>query len=999
MKKTYLKLILQGVRKTRARFISILTISAIGVGFLGGLLATTPDMQYTADKYYDDKNMFDVDIKGSLGLTDDDVAALKNLDYVENAMGARVTDVTMQNSDGSLVTRIYGMPINLNGSNALINGFELVEGRMPQNSGECLICIPNGYMNEHGLGKTYTISSDNKDYDKLADTYKFSSLTAVGVVNSPYYISMESEPSTVGTGKISLIMFVFPECYSLDVYTDIFVTLSGAKSLDSFGEEYLSLVNDKTALLETVGQERSVVRRSEIVSEATEKLDDARRDYDEAKSDADKELADARRKLNDGYADLEQAKLDILHTANSLNDNTAALSASEGELSANIAAQRANNDAAYGAGLIDAATYSANAAQIDAVEMESLNKINAGKAAIASAWDTLNVAQNIDIPNAQTELEKAERKYSDAKATADEKLADAFEKIEDAQKEIDDIEVPEWFLFSREDTVGYNSYKSNSEKIGAIAKVFPIFFFFVAALVALTTMTRMVEEERAQIGTLKALGYTNGAIAFYYVGYSVLASLLGSAFGILLGMKLLPAVISNAYSMMFTLPKTETIFWWKYAVVISLIAIFCTTAATLFACLGQLSEKPASLMLARAPKAGKRVLLERITFIWKRLSFIHKVTARNIFRYKKRFYMTVIGIAGCCALLVTGFGLRDSIHDIVDKQFGEIYKYNLSIYLKDDAAPESEGIIGDFLSDKNTVLSYAVIHSETASVSFGGATEKVTLQAPRITNELKEHLNLRERISGEDIPFNESSVVLTEKLCDTLGIKVGDRVSIKTNDGQSNEFTVSGISENYVTSYVFMSAKNYENSFGAPPDYKLILVRIADESPSARDEISKTVLKSDDILLLQFSQTIRESFGNTVKNIDYIVVVLIISAGILAVIVLYNLININICERTKELATIKVLGFHEREVASYIYRETNILCVIGTLVGFGFGVWLHSFVVKTAEVDAVMFGRSIYPQSFLFAALVTFFFTFVVDMIMLKKLKSIDIVESMKANE
>ena len=258
---------------------------------------------------------------------------------------------------------------------------------------------------------------------------------------------------------------------------------------------------------------------------------------------------------------------------------------------------------------------------------------------------------------------------------------------------------------------------------------------------------------------------------------------------------------------------------------------------------------------------------------------------------------------------------------------------------------------------------------------------------------------MRERISGEDIPFNESSVVLTEKLCDTLGIKVGDRVSIKTNDGQSNEFTVSGISENYVTSYVFMSAKNYENSFGAPPDYKLILVRIADESPSARDEISKTVLKSDDILLLQFSQTIRESFGNTVKNIDYIVVVLIISAGILAVIVLYNLININICERTKELATIKVLGFHEREVASYIYRETNILCVIGTLVGFGFGVWLHSFVVKTAEVDAVMFGRSIYPQSFLFAALVTFFFTFVVDMIMLKKLKSIDIVESMKANE
>jgi putative ABC transport system permease protein len=404
-------------------------------------------------------------------------------------------------------------------------------------------------------------------------------------------------------------------------------------------------------------------------------------------------------------------------------------------------------------------------------------------------------------------------------------------------------------------------------------------------------------------------------------------------------------------------------------------------------------------MLQRAPKAGKRIMLERIKPLWKRMSFTHKVTARNIFRYKKRFYMTVFGIAGCTALLVCAFGLRDSIHDIVDLQFGEIYNYNYTAYLKDGESLDTDPIITQTLSDEGGDDNVIELHSESGKIIASGGEHSATMLVPRDTERMQEFITMRERKTHNPIEFSENSVVIAEKLCETLGIKVGDEITLRNNDGKSANVTVTGICENYVTGFVYVSKDVFEKAFGAIDEYKVLWGKLSDVSEDGRSRFSGALLKSDNVLAISFSQTVRESFENTVKSIDYIVIVLIFAAGILAIIVLYNLTNINICERKKELATIKVLGFREGEVASYIYRETNILCLIGIAIGLVLGIWLHHFVVKTAEIDVIMFGRSIYAMSYVYAALVTVVFMALVELIMLKKLGGIDMVESMKANE
>lgn len=1108
MKRTYCKMLLRGVRATKARFLAILGIVVVGVGFLGGLLATTPDLQLTVDRYYDAHRIFDLDVRSTLGLTDEDIEALQSTPNVARVMPAYVTDLNLESENGVFVTRIYGMPLAARESGEMLNDFELLEGRLPQSETECLLASTNGYLAGHAIGERFTISSDNKDYDKLGDTYAFTELTVVGIVRTPMYISIEAEPSTVGNGQVGLVMFTLPESYTLEVYTDAFLTLAGAAEQDTFGDAYFTGIDAQTDTLKALGKERAPLRLAEVKDEAQEKLDDARAELDEKKAEAETKLADARKKLDDGQADLtegkrkletgkrdlqnakiklangkrdletgketlareskkledgkvelqdakvkyEDARATFTEKKQEYEDAVKKIDDAEHYLAYNIQLQRVEleqkrpylTDEQYLSALsqIKQAEYQGkkkieeNRAKLDEAKQklddgqaelddaarqiaDAERKIADGDAEIAKARTDMAAAEGkirdgeaqvktgdadikkaeADIRDAEQKLADGEKEYADAKREADEKIADAEQKIADAQRDIDDLDKAEWYVTDRRDTVSFMSYKSNSEKVAAIATVFPIFFFAVAALVALTTMTRMVEEERAQIGTLKALGYSNLSIGSYYVGYSLAASAAGGVIGILLGFNTLPAVVANAYSMMFTLPPTLTPFHWNYALVIVPAMMVCTTVATLFACAELLRERPSQLMQQRAPKAGKRILLERVGFLWKRMKFTHKVTARNILRYKKRFFMTVFGIAGCCALLLTGFGLRDSIGDIVPKQFDEIYRFNLSLYLKEDGDAESDRRIQALLNDPSMVDGYAVVHSEAAHVEYKGESGKVTLTVPRETAELKQQIALRERRSGADIPFEEDSLVLTEKLCETLGIRVGDTVTLVNNDGAKAQRKVTGICENYVQGYAFVTASTYAELFDAQPEYKLVYANLTDESAEARDAVSARVLQSPNVVMLQFSQSIRESFENMLQNIDYIIMVLIVSAGALAMIVLYNLTNINICERKKELATIRVLGFHDREVASYIYREITILSLVGILAGFVLGLGLHAFVVKVAEIDSVMFGRTIKGMSYLYAAGITGLFTALVDLIMLPKLRSIDMVESMKANE
>lgn len=607
-----------------------------------------------------------------------------------------------------------------------------------------------------------------------------------------------------------------------------------------------------------------------------------------------------------------------------------------------------------------------------------------------------------ELEEGRQELIDGQKEYEDAKAEAEQELADGKEEILDAESEVREIEKGKWLLGDRSDNTSFSSYGDSADKIAAIATVFPVFFFLVAALVALTTMTRMVEEERGQVGTMKALGYTRGQIAAKYILYALTASLAGSGVGMLIGMQLFPRIILSAYNIMYDLPDLLTPFNWGFGLLATGAAVACTLLATLNACWAELREQPASLMLPKAPKAGKRILLEHIGPVWRRLRFTHKVTARNLFLYKKRFFMTVVGIAGCTALLVTGFGLQDSISDIVEKQFDELAHYQMLVSLQDESALDGRDLAA-ILNDETKVTGHLAVSQQDATVvpEEGGEEDNLYIVVPSDTEAMTEYFTFRQRTTGETVPFEEGSVVISEKLAERHDLSVGDAITVENADGDAASFTITGVCENYIYHYLYMSEDVYRDAFGEEPETNLLYCRLAEgvDTPEAEDELATALLKCRDIAGAQFTHEITASFRQSLDSINYIVVVLIIAAGALAFVVLYNLTNINITERSKELATIKVLGFYDGEVGAYIYRETSVLTLIGTVCGLVFGIALHTFVIRTAEVDMVMFGRSIYPMSFVWSALLTIAFSLLVNLVMYRKLKNISMVESMKAPE
>ena len=1093
LKRTYRKVILREVRFSLSRFLAIFAIVALGVGFLAGLLAATPDMRLSVDDYYDRMNIMDVRVLSTLGLSEEDIAAIRQADGVEQVEPGYTADVLTNAMDAEdVVTRVHSLPA---GGSAL-NQIKLVAGRLPEKPGECVV-LKTKTLTGVEEGDVIPLSAENDD---LTDVLAVEGFTVVGLVETPYYMSIEKETSTVGAGHVQLTLYAGEDSFAYPAYTEANVLVKGAKALNAFTDEYEAAVDTVQNALEDLGKTQAVVRFEEVKGEAEDKLADGKEEYDKAKAEADekladvrgeledgrreladgeKALADAKKKLSDGEKELTDGKAALadakrkladgekeladqraayaaeiadkekalregedkltagkaaLADAKKTLDETAAqiaqaektiaylLSIGQTEQAAALQAQLDEQRPAYEAGL---AAYDQQAGTLAASEKE----LTAGKAqaekAFAAAQKELDdgaaeIARNekkladaqkeLDdgraeiaanekkLTDARQKLTDGQAEYDKAKAEADEKLADAKADIEDAEKKIADISEPEWYVLDRNTNVSFASFGSNATKVEAIAKVFPIFFFLVAALVALTTMTRMVEEERTQIGVLKALGYTRGAIAFKYLLYAGAASVLGSVFGLLVGFQVFPMVIWNAYRILYTLPELFTPFNVPYALAASLSAIACTMLATLAACMESLKENPARLMLPRAPKAGKRVFLERITPLWSRMKFTHKVTARNLIRYKKRFFMTVIGIAGCTALLLTGFGLRDSIGDIVGKQFGELYQYNLTASFKDEDAPRADETVKAVLEDKSRVTDYLMTYQESGDLYAGNKTTEATLYVPESTSRLPDFIVMRERKSGKAVPFDGSGVLLTEKQAEALGVKAGDTLRVRNADGKSGEFRLAGIIENYVQGALYIPRELYEAAFGAPA-FTTLIGRTAGNTQADRDAVSAALLKSDQVQSAMFTDDIKGSFADMVSNIDYIVIVLIISAAALAFVVLYNLTNINITERQKELATIKVLGFYDKEVSAYIYRETAILSIIGTLAGLVLGIFLHAFVVKTAEVDMVMFGREIKWLSYLLAAAMTMFFSFLVNLVMGRKMKKIDMVESMKAGE
>ncbi len=598
------------------------------------------------------------------------------------------------------------------------------------------------------------------------------------------------------------------------------------------------------------------------------------------------------------------------------------------------------------------------------------------------------------------EYEDGLKEYEDGKAELDEKIADAEKEIADARKQLDDLASPEWYVFTREDNPGYAEYGQNADRIHNISLIFPLFFAMVAILVCLTTMTRMVEEQRTQIGTLKALGYSNGAIMFKYMLYGLTAGLLGAAVGILIGMKLFPFIIMTAYGMMYELPEYLAPYDFGFMLLVIAAALVLAAATVYFSCKNILREQPSSLMRPKAPKSGKKILLERTGFIWRHLSFSKKVSMRNLFRYKRRMLMTVVGIAGCTALLLTGFGIYDSVSDILAKQFDEISLYNgIAAYqdIKDDKLAEAENLLKDNGCDAENV------YQKQITVKTSGHNADANLFAVKNNDVLKKYVDVRSRINGEKYSLDDQTVIINEKLATLLGgVNVGDSITLAVSDTDSAQATVSAICENYAYHYVYISEALYESLFDEEVPYNCLYFNMPqgdDADEQTTDALAEKLMKIDGIAAVTFKTSVGGTFREMMKSLQLIVVVLIICAGILAFIVLYNLTNININERIRELATLKVLGFYDTEVSIYVFRETVLLTLLGTAAGLLLGRFLLDFVVRTAEIDIVMFGRDIHLLSFIFSIVLTLVFAAAVMLFMHRKLKYIDMVEALKSVE
>lgn len=554
------------------------------------------------------------------------------------------------------------------------------------------------------------------------------------------------------------------------------------------------------------------------------------------------------------------------------------------------------------------------------------------------------------------------------------------------------IEYPVTYIFARADNIGYSEYKDNSEKIDAIGKVFPIIFFVVSALVCLTSMTRMVEEQRLQIGTLKALGYSNLSIAMKYIAYATLATIIGGILGVIVGVNIIPRVIANAYTIMYNLPAVTLFFSLDIPLNAGLASLLCTLVATVYSCVSEMKHTPSILMRPKSPKKGKRIFLEKIKFIWNHLNFSKKVTCRNIFRYKKKFYMTIIGIAGCTALVVTGFGIKDSVTALIPKQFDDIYKFNLQIGIKEGSSLEN---VNNILEENS--VNYSNIKLNSADVSANEASVDSYILVAKDSNTLENVINLQNRTTKEKLHLNNNSVIITEKLSELLNVSVGDKIKVPLNE-KNFEIEIGAIAENYVYHYVFMNSSLYEELTKAPYEYNIIFAS-ANMDEAAQNELSSKLLEDSTVSAVLQLDNSRHSLDKTFDSLNAIVWVLIIAAAALAFVVLYNLSNTNISERIREIATIKVLGFYDKEVSSYIYRESTILTAIGIILGLVIGYFLEGYVIKTCEVDLIMFSADIKLISYFYAIAITILCTIIVNIFIHFSLKKVDMIESLKSVE
>ena len=860
MKKALLKDAFKEIKVSYKRFISILLMALLGVGFFAGLRATSPDMVNTIDEYFKAQNVYDIQVMSTLGLTDGDVEAIKNVENVESVYGTYSKDGLINLDDKEVVSKILCVED--------INKPLLVEGSMPQNQNECVVeeeFLKNANKN---IGDYIQIEPE-KDENSSQESEEFlkeKEMKIVGTVKSPLYISRDRGTSKLGSGTVDYYIYVSKDNINSDVYTEIYVKLKDSQKYTTSSSRYEKYVDETKQKIEEIKDERQKARYDELIGEANSKIQEA-----------------------------------------------------ENEL-------------------------------------------------------------NTEKQNAEQQIKEAEG------------------KIIDAKDEVAKIENPTWYILDRNQNSGYASFIQDTESIENLSMVFPIVFFAIAILVSLTSMTRMVEEERQEIGTLKALGYNKFHISLKYIIYSSLACIIGAIIGMNIGFQLLPRIVWDMYEMMYTMPSITVLYNYEYSTLGLFLIYICIVGATLYSILKELKDAPATLLRPKAPKLGKRVLLERITPIWKRLNFSQKVTIRNIFRYKKRFLMTIIGIFGCTSLILAGFGLKDSISKILPYQYEKIFNYDIQVSLKSALDNENRQELITNLKNNAQINEVVETYMISGTASKEENQEDIQIIVPQDNNELDKVIKLYD-LKENKINLNEDGIVITDKLAQLINAKVGDTITVKDTNDVEKELKIVNIAENYISHYVYMSKSLYEKIYEENCIPNVLLIQDKELTKEQESDLSREIVEQNQVSTVSLTSTIMTTLDDTMNSLNYVVIILIVSAGLLAFVVLYNLSNVNISERIRELATIKVLGFYDKEVYSYINRETTLLTIIGIILGLGGGYLLNFYIIGTCEIDMLRFVKVIDPLSYLYAILITVAFTIIVNIFTYFALKKIDMIGSLKSVE
>lgn len=815
-----------------------------------------------------------------------------------------------------------------------------------------------------------------------------------------------------------------------------------AKRLQKIKEEAQAEIDDAEEELQEGKQE--LEDQEQKLLDAKQQLDDAKIQYGQSETELKNELAKAEAEITSNEQALQNARNELDAAATQIANGQKELEAAKSQLSIGeieleaAQSQFYENKAAleqagllYGETLqemnaaeeqlknqqnqLSAARNEITKKEVELKEARSRlaqgeNEYNSGIAQLNNAKLTFESSKRdslAQLAEAKEQIDKNEAKYEEneslfkeEKAKAEQKLADAEVDIEKAKNDLSELEEPTYYVLDRTNNPGYTEYNDNAERLTSMSTVFPVLFFIVAILVCLTTMTRMVEEHRSQIGLLKALGYSNLSIMAKYLWYGTLASVLGASIGLIIGFELLPRIIYDAYGIMYQFSDLKISYYPDLIIISIFVALLCTSVTAMIVTGAELKENAAVLMRPKAPKSGKRILLECMPFIWKRFNFTSKVTARNIFRYKKRMFMTIFGVAGCTALIFTGFSLRDSINDLVPLQYEDVMTFDAMITHDVNASEEALTKYETILQNTNNVTTRASI-SQTSVIGLkkGVNNQDVTIVVPKNIKKYEEFINLRDRKTHEKQSFNDEGVIITEKLAKMYELEIGDSFEFKNSDNEKFTVKITGIAEMYIGHYMYMTAEYYETLFNEEVNYNTDIVKLNDTSDTWQNQFTEKLLDDTAVVNVTFANTISGQLNDTMGSLNVVVVVLIVSAALLAFVVLYNLSNINVSERIRELSTIKVLGFYPNEVTMYVYRETIFLTLMGIGVGYVLGNFLHGFVIATAELDMMMISRIIHSSSYMYSGILTFFFSSLVMLVMHIKLKRIDMIEALKSVE